>query len=157
MIKDFLLAILLGALLSFGATGGYYSLKNYQTKSVTLGQTQELLPSPTIVDDQDSEVTSQDASNGTNSSHTLSITSPENETLLDTPVTDIKGSTSPNSTVILQTPKKSFTQQSDKLGNFTFSKIELEGGVNFIQISSVDQNDNQVDYELLLTYSSAKI
>ena len=43
------------------------------------------------------------------------------------------------------------------MGNFSVAKVELEGGINLIQVSSIDPNDNQADTELLLTYSSAKI
>ncbi len=157
MIKELLLAVLLGALLGLGATGGYYTLRNNQSKAIDSNNPSVLSEtSPESHNGDESQTNTTDLQE-TTSSHSLTVTSPENETLFDTPVAEIKGTTTPHSTIIVQSPTKSYTAQADKMGNFSVAKVELEGGINLIQVSSIDPNDNQADTELLLTYSSAKI
>ena len=149
MIKELLLAILLGALLGFGITGGYYAYKNSQTKKPIINQ-----QSPTPDISQSPSPVTQEINSTTNE---LTIISPDNEAVINTPVVTLKGTTSANSLIVVQSTIKSYTTQADDNGNFSLANVELEGGINLLQISSFDSNDSQSEVELYVTYSSAKI
>ena len=147
MIKELILAIILGSLLGLGVTGGYLALhkkdiKNNPSKQIEI-TTPTSIPTTTI-----SETPKQPSQ--------ISISSPENDALISTDQTTIKGTTSPNSLIIITTASQTFSDKSDTKGNFSVS-IKLDSGINFIKISAIDQTNNQFDTTINVTYSTAKI
>jgi len=151
MIKEYLLTIILGAILGFGITGAYFALNKNNLKS----NTAKISPVPTIVDTQMSTQISVTPSVSATKT-AINITSPEDGTVVSTSKISIKGDAKPNSLVVISTPSKSFSDKSNFNGVFNIS-VELDSGVNLIKISSVDSDNNQDETELTLTYSSAKI
>ena len=151
MIKELFLAIILGGILGFGFTGGYLTLRQKSQ-----AQNQVVIIEPTIIP---TPITSQITVGGEAKDSTdklLTITSPENNLLVSTSLLNITGSTTANSQIVINTATDNFTTQSDPEGLFDI-KIELEAGLNIIKISSIDPEGNQVDTEINVTYSTAKI
>ena len=139
MIKELSIAIALGALIGFGATSGIIALKKQNKTSLSpptpIVQTSDLTSTP---DQQD---------------HTLTITSPDNEIVVDSDQIDILGQTTPASQIVIHTQKDSFFIEADQSGVFS-QTITLEGGANLIQISSISPTEQQVDLDLIFTYST---
>lgn len=150
MIKEFVLTIILGAVLGFGITGSYIVIhKNgQQTISATNIQTS---PTPII-----SETIIETTPTPTITNPNLTITAPENNSLLSTETTSIKGTAKSNSSIIISTNSQTFTGQANSNGIFSIN-ITLDGGANLVKITAIDPNDNQTETELLLTYSTTKI
>jgi len=157
MFKELILAIILGGLLGFGITGGYLAVKKDKTKTNPITENKMVTvssipthqaPSPT------SFQKSPDNEKGT-TKHQITIDSPENESVFSNSLITIKGVTSAESQIIITTPSKNFTTMADKAGNFS-QEIEIDSGANFIQITSIDSDDNQASSLLLVTYSTAK-
>lgn len=154
MLKDIILAIILGTLLGFGLTGGYFAVKKSSssiantpqivtpTVQVTSsGNSVESTPTPAILTTQNNQIT---------------IVSPQNQSIVTNSKITIKGSTAPNSYLIITTPIKSYYSQSDPAGNFAVD-IEIDSGPNLIGLNSFDSQDVQATSTLLITYSTAKI
>ena len=140
MIKELTIAIVLGALIGFGATSGIISLKN---------QNKEPLPSPTPI-----VQTNTLTSTPSQEEHTLTITSPDNEIVVDSDQLDIQGQTTPASQIVIHTQADSFFIKAVESGTFS-QTITLEGGANLIQISSISPTEQQADFDLIITYSTA--
>lgn len=150
MIKELFLAIILGGILGFGFTGGYLTLsqKNQPQNRVVITEP-TIIPTPVT-----SEVTAE--SETKDSTNKLTITSPENNLLVSASLLNVTGSATANSQIVINTSTDTFTTQSDSEGLFDI-EIELEAGLNIIKISSVDPLGNQLDTEINVTYSTAKI
>jgi hypothetical protein len=150
MIKELFLAIVIGAILGLGLTGGYLTLnkKNQSKNTVKISQP-TTIPTPTI------NITS-DQNNDKQNTNKLFITSPEDNLLVSKESIDIIGSTIVKSKIIINTATKNFVGQSDDKGNFNVT-IKLDTGLNIIKISSIDTEGNQLDTEINITYSTAKI
>lgn len=149
MIKEYFIAIILGTILGLGITGAFFALRQNKTKQ----NTTTVSPIPT--DAQMSTQVSVTPSISEKES-AINITSPENDIVLSTAKTNIKGNAKPNSLIIISTPSKTFSDKSNSNGVFNIS-IELDSGVNLIKISSIDPDDNQDETEITLTYSTTKI
>ncbi|MBU1088953.1 hypothetical protein KKC08_05675 [Patescibacteria group bacterium] len=147
MLKELLLAILLGSVIGFAVTGGIWNFKNKTNKDTVR---------PTPATNQTSPAISQSNNTPTpKSTHFLDINNPENESVTNKGKTTLSGKTTPNSIIAIKSTIDSFFTTADKDGNFS-QNIELEGGINLIQTSSIDSNENQVDAEVIITYSTAK-
>ena len=151
MFKEIFLAIILGTLLGFGLTGGYFAIKKNVSQpststSVTptlaaqISSNPTITPSPAIVD----------------TNNQLIISSPENEALVSNSKITLKGSASPKSTIIITTDTKNYHTTADSSGKFSL-EIEIETGSNLIQVDAIDTNDNQSSSQIIVTYSTAKI
>jgi hypothetical protein len=149
MIKEYFITIILGAILGFGVTGSFFALHQNNTKQ----NTTTISPVPTNTQ-MSTQVSVTPSISEKKSS--IDIISPENNTVLSTAKTNIKGNTKPNSLIIISTPSQTFSDKSNSNGVFNIN-IELDSGVNFIKISSIDSDDNQEETELNLTYSTTKI
>ena len=152
MIKEFILAITLGALLGFGITGSYLAL-NKNKKTVSIAS-----PTPTVAQDQNTTpipTTATTSEPTIQSNHTLTIDSPQNESIVAVSSVSIKGATTPLSSIVITTASKSYYTSSDNTGKFS-QEIEVDSGPNQIQIDSFDPLDNQTSTTLLVTYSTAK-
>ena len=153
MIKEYLIAIVLGCLLGFGITGGYYNLKSGQKSSPT-----PIDATPTATSDNNDSSSTKDSSNQNvdTSSSSLIVTTPENHTIVNNSKLTIEGSATPQSTIIINTPVDSYITDNGKSGDFEL-KVDIESGFNLVQIVSIDSEDNQSEIELIITYSTAKI
>jgi hypothetical protein len=153
MVKELILAIILGAVLGFGITGGLVTLNKKTppkpsspivsqtvnpTDSPSNQPTETLLPTPTQEDSL------------------LTIDSPENETIVQSSRLTIKGQTMPQSTLIIITPVKMYTLTASDTGKFS-QEVDLETGVNLVQINTTTQENLQSEKELVITYSTAQI
>lgn len=153
MIKELLLAIILGALLGLGVTGGFFVIQKNKTNSVTATVTPTL--SDTISNSNDS-ITPTITTTKDEASKDLIISSPQDNSVASKSKISIEGQTKPNSIIVITTLSKTYNSTSDENGEFS-SSIELDGGINQIKITAIDENDNQSESNLSVTYSTAKI
>lgn len=150
MIKELFLAIILGGILGFGFTGGYLTLhqKTQSQKPVIITQP-TTIPTPTTTPmstgDKKNDITNK-----------LNIISPEDNLLVFDSSLNITGNTINNSQIVISTSTENFTGQSNQDGQFNIP-IKLEAGLNIVKISSIDSEGNQLDTEINITYSTAKI
>ena len=149
MIKEYFIAIILGAILGLGITGAFFALRQNNTKQNTTAIS--TIPTDTQMSTQVSVTPPISEKKSA-----INIISPEDNTVLSTAKTTIKGNAKPNSLIIISTPSKTFSDKSNSNGVFSIS-TELDSGVNLIKISSIDSDDNQDETEITLTYSTAKI
>jgi len=159
MIKELLLAIILGSLLGFSLTGGVIALKKNKTnqsvivKNTGIGKSvseTKSKPDPEPSSSVLSETTSVDTM------PSLVIDTPQNESVSDKSLINIQGTTTPNSLVVASTTLETLTTNSDESGKFIIENFELEAGLNYIQLSSVSQNDTQNNTEIQVTFSTVK-
>ena len=149
MIKEILLAAFIGGILGLGITGGYVTLQN---KNISAKDNQKaIITEPTLVPTQPQSLLKE-----TQNIDNIQINSPEDNSLISTEKTSIKGITIPNSHVIIATASKSFIGQSDSDGQFDIP-IVLDNGLNIVKISSIYQNNSHKDTQINITYSTAKI
>lgn len=149
MIKDLLVAIALGAVLGFGVTGGFFVLNKPKQNISTP------TPTPIVSVTPDQPSSDQNPTDTISINENLNIDSPKNESVFSTSKITIKGSSKPDSIIVIKTPIKIYNSTVDKSGTFSID-IELETGVNLIKVSSIDTQDNQTDAQLLVTYSTSK-
>jgi len=146
MFKELFLAIILGALLGFGITGGYLALdkKNNPPKI------EPIITSPTpIEEDTSSNITET-------KNKDLIIDSVEDLDIVSKENLEITGTTTPNSTIIATLGENIIDSKSDKDGKFSL-ELELDSGLNVIKITAVDPDNNQFEKTLNITYSTATI
>jgi len=151
MIKELFLAIVLGALLGFGLTGSYFALKpqkNNQTPSPAITSA----PATTSISPSIVSPTPTEPSN----SLKVSIESPLNQSIVAVSKIDLRGSSGPEVSLIIQTPTRTYQATTDKNGDFSI-EIDLESGANIIKVTAVDSELNQADTTILITYTTAKI
>jgi hypothetical protein len=153
MFKEFILAIILGALLGFGLTGGYFALNANKNKNNLPSPTETPIP---IVSPVAGKKTTPEPTQIPASSNLLVVDSPENESIVNNSKITISGKSSPKSAVIITTSQKTYSQNTKEDGLFSID-IDLESGANKINVSSIDSQDNQTNILLFITYSTAKI
>jgi hypothetical protein len=156
MIKELFLAIVLGALMGFGVTGGYFAMSKNKNTSAAASKISPVIttavteissaPTPTVFLTPVSK----------NENPDLTINSPDNYSIVSTSKISIKGTTFANSTVIVSTLNKNIIVSADKNGIFS-ATVELDSGLNQIHITAVNDNDDQTESTLNITYSTAKI
>lgn len=151
MIKELFLAIILGALLGFGLTGSYFALKP-QKNNHTPSLTTTSAPTTTSISPSNISPTPTESSN----SLKVSIDSPLNQSIVAASKIDLKGSSGPEVSLIIQTPTRTYQTTTDKNGGFSI-EIDLESGANIVKVTAIDSELNQADTTLLITYSTAKI
>jgi hypothetical protein len=149
MFKEFILAIVVGAILGLGITGIYLAT---QHKNNIPNNNNSIITEPTLIPTP----INQNSSNDIEKKEFIDITSPENNSLVFTSKTTITGTTTPKSNIVIATSTNTFTGKSDQDGKFEIS-INLEGGLNIIKISAIDSENNQRDTSINITYSTAKI
>lgn len=152
MIKEFILAITLGAILGFGITGSIYALTKSKAPSapkitpIAITSIDPSIPTSPVAT---SIPTSTSVPN-------LTILSPIDNSIVSNSKITLTGTTVSNSVITVSTIAKIFNTAADNNGDFSID-IDLESGANMLNISSVDTNDNQSDSQILVTYSTAKI
>lgn len=152
MVKELILAIALGAILGFGVTGSYYFMKHNKN---SVNSADQATPTPAAqVDNQATPTPEGNLSVQNVDELPLFIDTPINESVVDQAKIDFQGSTVPNSLIVITTPINSYTTTADTSGNFD-TEIDLEAGVNIIDVTIVDPQDNQTNTQILVTYSTA--
>jgi len=149
MLKELFLAIVLGALLGFGITGGYLAInkKNDSNKNIPAIVTPASESTENISTQEN--VISKEEGFSLNSIEDLDIVSKEN--------LEINGTTtSPNNTIITTLGDQIINTTSDEGGKFSF-QIKLTSGLNDIKITAIDSNNNQFEKDINITYSTATI
>jgi len=154
MLKEFILAIILGALLGFGLTGGYFAL-NTNKKNAS---SQIPTPLPVSVSTTPENETSPQPTPKliSTTANVLTIDSPQNESIVNNSKITIVGKSSPKSIIIVTTSKKTYSLNNEEDGSFSVD-VDLDSGANQINISAIDAGDTQSDVQLIITYSTAKI
>jgi len=152
MFKEFILAIALGALLGFGLTGGYFAYKKSQSASPK----DDNIPTPTLVDTQTTTPAESSTDDTVNSTHHLTIDSPEDEAIFSNSQVTVSGTTTADSYIIITTPTNTYFATASDKGSFS-QEIEIDSGANIIQIDAIDPDDNQTSKSILVTYSTAKL
>ena len=155
MYKELLLAVILGAFLGFGVTGGVIAMKKSNQNNNLISSVPTLIPTNKPSDTSKPKTVSPTPV-PVASTISLTIDQPENESIVSDSKTTITGTTQSNCRIIILTPVDSYQTTSDNAGNFSVD-VELETGVNLIKITAVDQNNQQNDTQLIVTYSTAKI
>jgi cytoskeletal protein RodZ len=150
MIKELSLAVIFGLLIGFGLTGTFYFVE--QNKGSNKNTPNIVAPSP-----------SPDSQTNTNPTPTIAlatsnfeITSPQNNDIISTSKVTLKGTTTPNSLIVITTPLKNYHLNANAQGIFS-QIIDLEPGYNAINLTALDQNDQESHLEIFLTYSTTKL
>lgn len=150
MKKEVLLAIgvgfALGLIITFGIWTANKSLKKANiAKIATVFST----PSPTTI--------SSTPVPSPISNTALTITSPEDESLVATDTINITGKASPKSIISVTYEEGQMLAEADVNGNFTVG-VDLIGGYNTIVITATDPLTGvESSQTLIVTYSTAKI
>jgi len=144
MTKELVIAICLGAIIGVGITLG---LNQYKTFT----RNQNNLPTPTLTSQ---DITPQVTLLQNHIEHQLSITSPDNSTVVDSDSITIKGTTTAQSQVVINLATDTLFLEADTDGNFS-QEVELDAGSNIIQISSFSPTEEEASTTILITYSTA--
>lgn len=154
MIKELSLAVVLGLLIGFGLTGTYFFVK--QNKNQQKNTPNIVIPTTAPENNDSSNQNSVSPTPNYSSLPELKINSPQNNDIISTSKTTIKGQSSPNSLIIITTPLKNYHLSADVQGLFS-QEISLEAGFNSLSISAIDENDQENHLELSVTYSTTKL
>ena len=151
MIKELSLAVIFGLLIGFGLTGTFYFVKKSNSQNNHLPNIVTPTDVPQNLDDPSLSPTSTP-----NTNPNLEITSPQNNDIINTSKTTLEGNTTPDSLIIITTPLKNYNLNTNASGKFSQS-IDLEPGYNAINVTAIDQNDQENHIEIFLTYSTTKL
>lgn len=140
MKKEVILAIVIGFGLGLVITFGVYTAQKALKRTSTT-------PSPAPTTDQPLAGIP---------SHSLTITTPEDESLIGENTITVTGNTSPNSLVTLVTETEAIVIYANDQGSFQ-AEIKLVGGANDITLTSITPTGLKAEQQLTLVYSTAKI
>jgi hypothetical protein len=157
MFKQFLISIFLGALLGFILTTTYFYTKHNDKilapkKEEVRDQTENIPKEKNTETIEISETIEQENT----STIFLDILTPQNESIVEKEELTISGTTTPNSVVVVNTISDIVHSTSSESGEFDID-IKLESGINILHVTTIDNDDNQLEKEILVTYSTAKI
>lgn len=138
MRKELLLAIFVGMSMGLIITFGVYQSRE-NTRENKNHQTDDLVK--------------QQADDGLKESSLLSITTPEENLLVDKENLIVSGNTNSNSFVIIFVNDEENITTSDETGNFSL-EVNLEEGGNFIEIHSLDEDGNSISKEKSVIYDA---
>ncbi|OGC91879.1 hypothetical protein A2876_03965 [Candidatus Amesbacteria bacterium RIFCSPHIGHO2_01_FULL_48_32b] len=151
MKKEVLLAIAigftLGLVITFGIWTANKSLKNAAAPQATPAPTGS--PLPTTAETLSPTPPSSSAIS-------LTITSPEDESLLNKDSVTISGKSAPLAMISIISESREQIVTADASGNFT-ADIDLEGGYNIISITAFDASGNSASQTITLSYTTAKV
>jgi hypothetical protein len=153
MVKELIIAIVLGALLGFGATGTYFALSHKNSTPVTQKESSSEVQSDQTDSSDNSDNNDSDV---TQTADKIVVTSPENETFVNQATITVKGTAPANSFILIVTPINSYQTTATESGNFE-ADVQLEAGANFISVNSVDSQNNQSEAVILVTYTTAQM
>jgi cytoskeletal protein RodZ len=150
MIKELSLAVIFGLLIGFGLTGTFYFVKQNNNRPKTTPDF--VVPSPVPESQTNSRLSPSPFQNTTS----IEIISPQNNDIVNTSKATIKGQCSPNSFIVITTSLKNYQLSADAQGSFS-QIIDLEPGLNSVNLTAIDQKDQESHTELSLTYSTTKL
>lgn len=149
MKKEVIIAIAvgfgLGLIITFGIWTAQKSLKKIKAPT--------LLPTPSPV----SQVASPSPTPPVVANSSLVVTSPEDESLVNTDTINITGKASPKSVISVTFEDGQMLAEADSVGNFTVG-VDLIGGYNTIVVTATDPLTGiESGQTLVVTYSTAKL
>ena len=153
MIKELSLAIVLGLLIGFGLTGTYFYVKQNNNRQQN---TPNIVIPTTVPENNNSSTSNPTPVTSFSSLPELKVNSPQNNDIVSVSKVTIKGQSSPNSLIIITTPLKNYNLSANVQGIFS-QEIILEAGFNSINLTTIDQNDQENHLKLFITYSTTKI
>lgn len=150
MLKELFLAIILGALLGFGITGGYLAInKKNQPNNNSV-----IVTTPTIQPNQENSTQENIV---TKKEDGFSLTTIDDMDVVSKESIEIDGVTNtPNNTIIIVVDNQIINGTSDQEGKFSL-QVKLNSGLNNIKITTIDSNNNQFEKNINITYSTATI
>lgn len=137
MRKEVLVAIFIGIVLGTVVAFGIWRA-NFYLSPKQVNKTEQI-PTP--------EVQQVAISSG------LVITQPEENSVISTESVVVKGSTNPNSTIVITSNSDGTIVDAGSDGSFE-QEINLEGGPNQIDITSYDKDGNEDNKTITLVYST---
>lgn len=146
MKKEILIAIVIGFILGLVITFGIWTANKSLQENNNEPQSEENESQPIVNENLQNEEEKM----------SLSITSPQDNSLLDQEEIEITGKTSPLANIVILFEEGEKIIQTDEQGDFK-ETIELSGGANEITITAVDQDGNEASKVLNLVYSTAQI
>ena len=145
MKKEILIAILIGFILGLVITFGIWTAnkslqENTQTQNDEVNDSKPIVTEPV---DEDEKIS-------------LTISSPENNSLINQVKIEIIGKTTALATVVILYEEGEEIFQADEKGEFN-QEITLVGGANEFKITAVDEEGNETNKILNLVYSTTEI
>ncbi|OGY18296.1 MAG: hypothetical protein A2900_04615 [Candidatus Chisholmbacteria bacterium RIFCSPLOWO2_01_FULL_50_28] len=144
MRKEIVIVILvgigIGILVAFGVYTARKAIKENKTKPPA--EVVETAPVPA----ESPEQTTQ----------SLSISEPENNSLVDQDEITVAGVTSPNSVVTIIAEENEYLLTADASGKFS-TAVSLVGGANDLAITAFDSEGKKAETVLTIVYSTAKL
>ncbi|MBI4057831.1 hypothetical protein HY405_00735 [Candidatus Microgenomates bacterium] len=139
MRKEVLIAIILGAALGLAIAFGVWRANIALSPKKTTQETTSTA-TPTSTPSSTPEFS-------------LVVTQPEDEALVDTQTITVEGKTLPGATVIITSPADEQIVLAGSDGTFT-REIKLESGANTVLITTINENDETVEQQITVTYST---
>jgi len=143
MKKEVLLSIIIGFGIGLAATFGLYTARKTYTSS---NQIQSPIP------DQESQATGTPL----NTTKSLSLISPIDQSIIKEGKVLIAGVTSPEIPILILYEKGEKLVTSDKKGNFEI-EVTLDSGENQIEVQSLFDNGDKVNKTVTVVYTTAEI
>ena len=153
MIKELSLAVFLGLLIGFGLTGTFFFVRQSSNRSNNTVEIKSPSPIPTSSDNSAKTPPTPIVEPSTNPN--IEITSHQNNDIVATSKITLTGNTTAKIQVIITTISKNYRSLSDSQGKFS-QTIDLEPGLNIINLSVISDNNQENQSEIYLTYSTAK-
>lgn len=152
MIKELSLAVIFGLLIGLGFAGTFFFVKQNSNRPQNTVEVKS--PSPVPTSSSNSETLPTPIAEPS-ANPSIEITSHQNNDIVATSKITLTGITNPKSQVIITTLSKNYRSLSDNLGKFS-QVIDLEPGLNIINLSVISENNQENQSEIHLTYSTAK-
>lgn len=128
-------ALLIGLAVAGGAFYVYQTTRNQKPAEV-MSETIVDIPSPTPQPNQ----------------NLLIIEKPQNEDVISSQSVTISGKTLPNTTIVAQTESEEQVAKAQSNGSFQMT-VDIEDGVNVIQITAIYEDGSQNSQKLTITHS----
>lgn len=160
MIKKLISSIIIGALLGVISTTSYFYFRNpaqnpFSSKENIILETEKITEEEKPIIEEE-KIENEQENISKNSTIFLDILSPENESIVDKEKINVSGKTISKSIVIINTVNSTFHTTANDLGEFDID-INLESGINILHFTTISPDDSQLEKEVLVTYSTAKI
>lgn len=143
MPKEAVIAIIIGFAFGLLITFGVY------TANRSLKEKAGTSPNPSINDSSPLPTSTPEPGN-------LTIDLPENESLVDQAEIELKGRANPDAVIAILTENNELLLTADKDGSFS-ANITLIKGLNSLKITSVDKDNQKIEKNLTVVYSTAAI
>lgn len=140
MRKEVLIAIIIGFGLGLVITFGIWTAN-------------QALKKPTA---EKAPLTQEKTTPASTTELSLSLSSPENNSISSEETIEVSGKTNPRVVVVILYPEGEKILEADENGSFS-TEISLTGGENEISISAYDKEGNEIKKNLTVVYSTAEI